>query len=183
MGSASGSLDSEDPSLSGSASGTPGDNGWYVSSVTVEASARDGGSRPAGLGGRGDGGWSGYGGPVMIGDGSHEVELRAVDVAGNTTSESFNLDIDTQSPIVDLFASPSFCPGCGEALDITIVAQDGGGGVARWGGGRGGDPAPPFALPSPTTLATGTTVGGGSAATRTPVPTRTPAIVIFGAPP
>src|SRR3990172_7868119 len=78
------------------------------------------------------GGWSGYGGPVTIGDVSHDVELRAVDVAGNTTSESFNLDIDTQSPIVDLFASPSFCPGCGETLDITVVAQDGGSGIAAW---------------------------------------------------
>ncbi|MBM2844077.1 MAG: Ig-like bact protein [Anaerolineales bacterium] len=68
LGSASGSLDSEDPSLSGSASGTPGDNGWYVSSVTVEASAGDGVSGLASLDVRIDGGgWSGYGGPVTIG--------------------------------------------------------------------------------------------------------------------
>ncbi len=94
-----------DPSLSGSASGTPGDNGWYVSSVTVEASASDGVSGLASLDVQIDGGgWSGYGGPVTVGDGSHVVELRAVDVAGNSTSESFSLDIDTQSPIVDLFA-------------------------------------------------------------------------------
>ena len=133
MGSASGSVDSEDPSLSGSASGTPGDNGSYVSSVTVEASAGDGVSGLASLDVQIDGGvWSGYGGPVMIGDGSHDVELRAVDVAGNSTSESFSLDIDTQSPIADLDAAPSFCPRCGEALDITVVVQDGGSGIAAW---------------------------------------------------
>jgi len=245
MGSASGSVDGGDPALSGSASGTPGDNGWYVSNVTVEASAGDGVSGLASLDVRIDGGgWSGYGGPVTIGDGSYEIELRAVDVAGNSTSESFNLDIDTQSPIVDLFASPSFCPGCGETLDITVVVQDGGSGIAAWsleasgisvasgtgqigqtiswnGGGIGGGvhtlelegqdvagntsgatfdfavivptPAPnqeddddegpaPFSLLSPTPLVTGTTVGGVSAATRTPVPTRTPVIVIFGGP-
>src|SRR3972149_2542094 len=101
MGSASGPLDGGAPALSGSASGTPGDAGWYVSEVTVRASASDAGSGLASLDVRIDGGgWAAHRGP--------------------------------QSPFVDLDAVPSFCPGCGETLDITIVMQDGGSGIAAW---------------------------------------------------
>jgi len=141
MGSASRSLDSQDPSLSGSASGTTGDNGWYVSSVTVSANASDAapGSGLASLDVRIDGGgWSSYSGPFTIGEGSHDVELRAVDGAGNSETQSLGVDVDTQSPIADLDASPSFCPGCGESLDITVVAQDGGSGIAAWSLTAGG---------------------------------------------
>ena len=135
MGSASKSLDTQDPSLSGSASGTPGDNGWYVSNVTVEASASDAspGSGLASIDVRMDGGgWTSYSGPFTIGEGSHDVELRAVDGAGNSETQSLGVDVDTQSPIADLDASPSFCAGCGETLDITVVVQDGGSGIAAW---------------------------------------------------
>jgi len=103
--------------------------------VTVEASASDAapGSGLASLDVRIDGGgWSGYSGPVTIGEGSHDVELRAVDGAGNSESQSFDIDVDTQSPIADLDASPSFCPGCGGSLDITVVVQDGGSGIGAW---------------------------------------------------
>jgi hypothetical protein len=135
MDSAGALLDTQDPSLAGSASGTPGDHGWYVSNVTVEASASDAspGSGLASLDVRIDGGgWAGYSGPFTIGEGSHDVELRAVDGAGNSETQSLDIDIDTQSPIADLDASPSFCPGCGQSLDITVVAQDGGSGIAAW---------------------------------------------------
>jgi hypothetical protein len=133
MGSANAGLDSQDPSLSGSVSGTSGDNGWYVSQVTVEASADDSTSGLASLDVQiNGGGWSNYGGPFSLGDGSHDVELRAVDAAGNSRSESISIDIDTQPPFVDLAAIPSFCPGCGELLEITAIAQDGGSGLAAW---------------------------------------------------
>jgi hypothetical protein len=135
MGSASRSFDSQDPSLAGSVSGTAGDNGWYVSGVTVSASASDTapGSGLASVDLRIDGGgWSGYSSPVAIGEGSHDVELRAVDGAGNSETQSLSIDVDTQSPIADLDASSSFCPGCGETLDITLVVEDGGSGIGAW---------------------------------------------------
>jgi hypothetical protein len=101
--------------------------------VTVEASASDATSGLASLDVRIDGGgWASYSGPVTIGEGAHDVDLRAVDVAGNSETQSLGIDVDTQSPIADLDASPSFCPGCGESLDITVVAQDGGSGIALW---------------------------------------------------
>ncbi|HSR47944.1 MAG TPA: hypothetical protein VLL77_08140 [Anaerolineales bacterium] len=133
MGSASGGQDSQDPSLSGSVSGTGGDNGWYVSDVTIEASADDSLSGMASLDVRiNGGGWSSYGGPFSLGDGSHTVELRAVDIAGNTTSDSFSVDIDTGDPFVDLDATPSFCPGCMETAGVTINVGDGGSGIVSW---------------------------------------------------
>jgi hypothetical protein len=42
------------------------------------------------------------------------------------------VNVDTVSPTVDLDAIPSFCPGCGEILDITVVVQDGGSGIVDW---------------------------------------------------
>lgn len=112
LGSASGSLDSGDPTLSGSASGTAGDNGWLVSTVMVSASASDAVSGLASLDVRLDGGgWLSFSDPIALGDGSHTIDLRAVDVAGNTANESFGVNVDTVSPTVDLDAIPSFCPG------------------------------------------------------------------------
>ena len=133
MDSAGGSLDSSDPSLDGSISGTGGDNGWFVSEVTISASASDAVSGIASLDVKVDGGgWVSYGGPITLGEGSHNVDLRAVDVAGNTATESLSIDIDSVAPFVDLDAVPSFCPGCGETLGILIIVQDGGSGIADW---------------------------------------------------
>ena len=78
------------------------------------------------------GGWGSYGGPITLGDGSHNVDLRAVDVAGNTATESLSIDVDSVSPFVDLDAVPSFCPGCSETLGILVIVQDSGSGVADW---------------------------------------------------
>ncbi len=73
-----------------------------------------------------------YGGPITLGEGSHNVDLRAVDVAGNTATESLSIDVDSVSPFVDLDAVPSFCPGCGETLGILVIVQDSGSGIADW---------------------------------------------------
>ena len=47
-------------------------------------------------------------------------------------TQSLDIEADTQSPLADLDASPSFCPGCGQSLDITVVVQDGGSGIVAW---------------------------------------------------
>jgi hypothetical protein len=139
MGSAGGGLDSGDPSLSGSLSGTPGDNGWYVSDVTVSASASDAVSGLASLDVRIDGGgWTSYAEPLTLGDGVHTVELRAFDVAGNSSEDSESFSVDTTLPQVTLGAGGSFCPGCGETMTVAYAVTDGGSGVAAWSLTSGG---------------------------------------------
>lgn len=78
MGSASGNLDSRPPLISGQVSGTLGDNGWYVSGVTVSAAASDPapGSGLVGLEAALDGGaWVVWGGPMALGEGTHSVSV------------------------------------------------------------------------------------------------------------
>ncbi|HMK07629.1 MAG TPA: hypothetical protein VK449_01215, partial [Anaerolineales bacterium] len=133
MGSAGVGVDPEDPSLSGSVSGVSGDAGWFVSEVTVEAGAGDVTSGVASLEVQIDGGgWANYAAPIVLGDGSHVVDLRAFDLAGNNAAQSLAIEVDTQAPVVSLTAALSFCPGCGDSLEISYGVDDGGSGVAGW---------------------------------------------------
>jgi hypothetical protein len=135
IGTASGSLDSQAPVISGELSGTTGDNGWFVSEVTLTASASDaapGSGLMAFELSLDGGGWSAYSGSLTLGEGEHTVDLRAQDVAGNVSTESQSVNVDAQSPDVNLSANASFCPGCGETLEITLDVQDGGSGVVEW---------------------------------------------------
>ncbi len=141
MSSASGKLDSRPPVISGGVSGTPGENGWYVSEVTVNASASDPapGSGLVGLDASVDGGgWAPYGGPIALGEGTHSVSLRASDAAGNSASQELSIAVDSTPPGVSLSAGGSFCPGCGETLSITIQVSDDLSGVASWELAAGG---------------------------------------------
>lgn len=133
MGMANGRLDSGPPWISGDVAGTAGEAGWYVSEVTVTASAGDAVSGVAAFDlALDDGGWVPYPGPITLGDGEHTVALQAADAAGNAASESLEVRVDTAPPDLDLTAGGSFCPGCGETLDLTFNVQDGGSGVAAW---------------------------------------------------
>ncbi|MEW6568782.1 MAG: hypothetical protein AB1449_11585, partial [Chloroflexota bacterium] len=133
MATASGRLDSGPPSISGEVIGTAGEAGWYVSKVTVTASAADAVSGLVGFEVSLDGdGWAPYSGPVTVSDGEHTVELRAMDAAGNYASQSLEVRVHTQPPDLALGAGGSFCPGCGESMDIALDVQDGGTGVAEW---------------------------------------------------
>ena len=135
MGAASGRLDTQPPAISGSISGVAGDNGWYLSDVTFTASASDA-SPGSGLSSLDlsldGGGWSAYTGPLVLSGGSHAVDLRAADAAGNVGAHSQAVRVDTLPPTLALSAGGSFCPGCGHALDVTIDVQDSLSGVAEW---------------------------------------------------
>ena len=79
-----------------------GENGWYVSPVTVSAAATDD-SGSARISYRvGDGDWTDYREPVVVtGDGTHELRFRAVDGAGNVSAESVvSLRVDATAPTV-----------------------------------------------------------------------------------
>jgi hypothetical protein len=135
MGAASGRLDSEAPVISGELSGITGDNGWYVSHVAFSASSSDPspGSGLLSFDLSLDGGaWAAYTGPLTLSDGSHTVDLRADDAAGNTSTQSQAVRVDTQPPTLDLSAADGFCPGCGEVLEVTLDVQDSLSGVVEW---------------------------------------------------
>jgi hypothetical protein len=132
-GTASGKLDSSPPVISGELTGTAGESGWYVSEVMVAASASDAVSGVATFEMALDGGgWAAYNGPVALTDSDHVVDLRAMDSAGNVSTQSQAVRVDTQPPSLTLDADASFCPGCGETLGIGIGIQDLGSGVMEW---------------------------------------------------
>lgn len=92
-------FDSSSPSVDGSFSGTKGENGWYVSSVSAKADGSDGLSGVDQVQVRIDGGdWQDS--PAEItGDGTHVAEFRASDVAGNQAGSSEStVRIDTTRP-------------------------------------------------------------------------------------
>jgi len=127
-------VDTTPPAISvGSLSGTLGENGWYVSSTSLPASASDGGSGLASFSYSLDGGpQTAYTGAVTLGDGSHTVVLTAIDHAGNTSTASQTVDVDTTAPQLALNAAEAFCPSCNQTLAIEYSASDTGSGLSDW---------------------------------------------------
>src|SRR5947209_20622030 len=79
---------------------TAGENGWYVSAVTVILTASDGTSGVAALLYRVDGGaWLTYSGPFALQDGVHTIDYFATDVAGLVEPQkSLAVRVDTTPP-------------------------------------------------------------------------------------
>jgi len=101
MGSTNRGVDTRPPSVNASASGISGSGSWYVSAVTIEASAADPspGSGLASFQAAVDGsGWNAYSGPITLNNGNHTVELLATDNAGLSDSASMSFQIDTIAP-------------------------------------------------------------------------------------
>jgi hypothetical protein len=95
--------DSVVPQIDGSFSGSTGTNGWYVSNVTLSASADDSTSGIAAFEYSLDGEpWSPYTSPLTLYDGIHTVDLRAIDDAGNQSETTQTISIDTITPTLDL---------------------------------------------------------------------------------
>ncbi len=97
MGEGDALMDSVPPILSADVAGTPGDNDWWVSSVTLTAGASDPepGSGLAALEVMFAGIWDSYAGPVSIGEGIHDLHVRAFDVVGHVAEAAYGLRIDT----------------------------------------------------------------------------------------
>lgn len=93
--------DTTPPETSASLAGTPGDSGWWVSSVTVKLSATDGGSGVGSTRYRVDlGPWRTYTGPFTLSaDGVRRVDYDSVDKAGNREpTETITVKIDEVPP-------------------------------------------------------------------------------------
>jgi hypothetical protein len=125
MGSASGKVDTQAPVINGTLSGTTGDNGWYLSDVTVSASASDGISGLQSFDINVDGGDFQPYAEVTLGEGTHTIDFHAVDNAGHISSASQSFSVDTTAPVLALSSGGgSFCPRCGDALSLTYDVQD-----------------------------------------------------------
>ena len=114
-----------------------GENGWYVSPVSVALDAVDEGSGVAGTEYRLDGGaWTAYSEPFTVGaDGEHLVEFRSTDSAGNVEEAgSVPVRVDRTAPTATCSATPSrLFPPNQMLRDISIDVQ-----VRDAGSGAGG---------------------------------------------
>jgi hypothetical protein len=136
MGSLSARVDTVPPQIEGTLSGTPGEAGWYVSAVTLSASASD----PAPGSGIETFTYTlnaspeiPYTAPLTLNDGAHTLTLRARDAAGHITELSQSAQVDTLPPQAGLtLSTASFCPECGQALEVLIQASDSGSGLEGW---------------------------------------------------
>ncbi len=117
-----GSSDTTPPSTTASLSGTSGQNGWYVGSVTVTLTATD----SSGISSRhyriDSGTWTDYSSAFTVsGEGTHTVEFYSIDMASNTESvKSVTFKIDTVKPITN---------GSASGYSVTLSASDATSGV------------------------------------------------------
>jgi hypothetical protein len=99
-------VDTVAPSLSTAVSGTSGRSGWYVSQTTTTLSARDGTSGVDHVEyNQNDAGWQ-VGSAVVSTDGVNTIVARAYDFAGNMSSDSVQVKVDTVRP-TSIFSSPA----------------------------------------------------------------------------
>ncbi|MFW7413395.1 ThuA domain-containing protein, partial [Demequina sp. SO4-18] len=104
-----------------------GDNDWYTSDVTVEASVTGGGASTVYREYRVDGGdWSEYTAPVVVStDGEHTVDVRASGSGAAEVTESVSFKIDATVPTVDIDTDLSADP-----RTLVVMGEDDESGVA-----------------------------------------------------
>src|SRR5207247_464777 len=132
-------IDTTTPTTSASLAGTAGENGWYVSDVTVTLTAflnaSDATSGIANITYRVDGGpWSVYAGPFVLADGVHVVEFFATDLAGITEPiRSLSIAIDTTPPVTEATLAGTLGQGgwYTSAVTFSVHASDPGSGIAN----------------------------------------------------
>ena len=145
IGEASTVVDTSPPASSHTLSGTPGDNGWYTTAVTITLKATDAGSGVAATYFRIAGGtWFPYEDPLTISDeGLHTVEYYSVDGVGHAGSVlTIGIKIDGTPPAVT-FVSPE--PErwlSGASVTVTWAGADETSGVDRYEVSVDGNPAP-----------------------------------------
>lgn len=103
-------VDTRPPKISGSLSGVPGANGWYVSNVMVTAGATDPlpGSGIAGLSYTLDElPAAALTGPLALTEGRHTLTISAADTAGRSISQSQEILVDTTPPVAQFTNPPA----------------------------------------------------------------------------
>jgi len=125
-------IDKSAPVLSVSNTGTIGENGWYVSTVQVSATASDATSGLASFRYNLDGVWKTYASPFILGNGLHTVQFQASDNAGNIkTTPSQIFRVDTNAPnIVPTVTGTSGSNGWYVSnAQVSAVSSDAGSGL------------------------------------------------------
>jgi hypothetical protein len=108
-------LDSQAPQVTASSlTGTPGENGWYVSAVDISVSFAD--LTPGSGLDRIDvllngGAPQPFVSPLTLTDGQHDVRLQAFDAAGNLTELSQTVLVDTVAPQVQVSLDGTLAEG------------------------------------------------------------------------
>lgn len=101
MGTWSGKVDTQQPTITGSLTGTAGSNGWYTGPVTLNGAASDPTSGLASFTCTLDGSPLPSCATILVnGDGMHTLSLTARDQAGNVRTLTQNASIDSQNPIL-----------------------------------------------------------------------------------
>ena len=99
-------IDTKDPLTTYTVSGVLGNNGWYLSNVTMAVSALDNESGVSSIYYQLNAeGWNEYTTPLVITiDGFHTLRYYSVDIAGNTQQiqAPFSFKIDQTAPLVNL---------------------------------------------------------------------------------
>jgi hypothetical protein len=93
-------VENDSPAIDIDTSGTLGANGWYVSTVTINAAASDTGSGVASFQFRiNSGSWGDYNGAIVLStDGIYTITFRAIDHAGNIATNSISISRDATAP-------------------------------------------------------------------------------------
>ncbi|HUL38664.1 MAG TPA: Ig-like domain-containing protein [Methanomassiliicoccales archaeon] len=120
-------IDSTPPECSASVNGTPGNDGWYVSSIEVELNASDAISGVHLIQYALDAGqWQNYTSPLTISSpGSHSLLFRSEDVAGNVQEATeLILQVDDSAPSCGLDLS-GIAGGNGWFLSEVVLIPNG----------------------------------------------------------
>ena len=120
-------VDTLTPTLNLALSGLSGANGWYVSTIETGISASDSGSGLSNLEYDLDGaGWKIYTSPIKIFDGVHNLNLRAIDNAGNLTSGTQTFQVDTVAPelIVSINGNEGSNGWYTTTLEVKVLGSD-----------------------------------------------------------
>jgi len=120
-------IDTDGPIITSSITGTGGNNNWYVSDVDVTATVSDIVSGMTGtLDVSVDGGAWTTDLPVHFSEGEHTVDLRAYDEAGNESTKTLTINVDTTPPVLSTSTSGTLGNSSWYVSDAatTITAND-----------------------------------------------------------
>jgi sirohydrochlorin ferrochelatase len=126
-------VDTITPLLDLTIGGTLGTGGWYTSLLQISMTASDPGSSPSEVSGLSaleynldDTGWAAYSAPLELSDGLYNLDLRAIDAAGNLTSGTKSFRVDAVAPTLEVNVSGTqgASPWYVSIVQVEAVADD-----------------------------------------------------------
>jgi hypothetical protein len=128
-------VDTTAPTLNLAATGTTGQDGWYISAVTLTPTASDDLSGLASLEVTIDGiTWNSVHAPITLSDGTYTMQFRATDQAGNvslTPLRKVNIDATTPSLNLNIIGTKGQNSWYVTHVSVTPNASDAGAGINK----------------------------------------------------